>query len=261
MATGAVRRSSRGRRTAFRVIATIVAVSGLAFGLFTAVFGIVEEDQAIHAVHNAVVATLLMVLSAPAAIAAARTPERSTRPLVHLAVVGVAGLLTMVLALTLDPFTLPFVVLVGVLWALRPTEGRPFPGRPSPILLVLVVAAAVPLVAYTLGQAELQRIDDTSEHAELFHWVETSFYALGIVLLGLLVAVRPAAYRLSAWSAGVALAVLGGASVAFPDRASALDSGWALAALVGGIVFVAAAVWEGRRRPATNGSGPDRSGA
>lgn len=254
MAEGNMTEQSTGRRTAFRVIAWIMAASGIAFGLSTAVFGIIDESQRIHAVHNVVVATLLLVLSAPAAIVAARAPERSIRPLVHLALVGVAGLVTMVLSLTLDPFTLPFVVLVGVLWVLRPTRDNPFPsGRPSPILLVLAIAAAVSLVAYAAGQAELQRIDSTSEHAEFYHWVETSFYAIAALLLGLLAALRPAAYRLSGWCAGVALAVLGGASVALGDYPSALDAPWAWAALVGGLVFLAVLEWESRRKIDRNG--------
>lgn len=242
---------STGRRRAFRVIAMLMAVSGVAFGLFTAIFGIIEESQRIHAFHNAVVASLLLVLSAPAALVAARAPERSGRPLVHLAAVGIAGLITMALSLTLDPFTLPFIVLVGVLWALRPNREHQIPaGRPSPILLVLVLAAAVPLVVYALGQADLQRIDSSSEHADFYHWVETSFYSVAVLLLGLLTALRPAAHRLSAWSAGVALAVLGGASLALKNHASALDTPWAWAALVGSLVFLVVAEWESRRAAA-----------
>jgi hypothetical protein len=251
--------SSGGRRRSFQVIAVIIAVSGVAFGLFTAVFGILAESQEIHAFHNAVVATLLLVISAPAAIAASRSPERSIRALMHLAMIGVAGLLTMVASLTLDPFTLPFVILVAVLWALRPTREQPLPiGRPSAVLLLVVVAGAVPLVAYGLDQAELQRIDNSSEHAEFYHWVETSFYVVAIVLLGLLTAMRPATYRLSAWSAGVALAVLGGASLALPGYASAVNTGWAWAALAGSVVLVGVTEWERRREharsPASNGS-------
>jgi hypothetical protein len=239
---------SRGRRTAFRIIATVVGVSGVAFGLFTAVFGIIDESQRIHAFHNSVVATLLLVLSAPPAIAAARDPEGATRPLVHLLAVGVAGLVTMALSLTIDPYTLPVIVLIGVLWFLRPIREPPLPpGRPSPILLILVLAAVVPLGAYVLTQAGFQRVDEASEHARFYHWVETAFYAGSVLLLGLLVAVRPAAYRVSAWSAGVALAVLGGASLAFPGYASAAGTPWAWAALAGGIAFVAAAEFEGRR--------------
>jgi hypothetical protein len=239
---------SRGRRTAFRVIAAIMAVSAVAFGLVTAVVGIISEAQRIHAFHNTVVATLLLVLSAPPAIAAARSPERGTPALTHLVVLGVAGLATMALALKVDIFTLPFIVLAGVLLLLRVPRGPALgPGKPSLPLAVLVIAAAVPLVAYALGQAELQRIDATSEHAEFNHWVETSFTALAVLLLGGLAALRPARYRLSTWTAAVALAVLGAASLLFPGRASALDAPWAWTALAGSLAFVALAEWEVRR--------------
>jgi hypothetical protein len=245
-AAGAAEIPRRGRRIAFRVIAIVMAVSAAAFGLLTAVFGIVDEGQRQHAFHNAVVATLLLVLSAPAVIAAARAPESATRPLTHLAVVGIAGLITMALSLSLDPFTFPFVVLVGVLWLLRPSREPLVPsGRPDWILLLLVLAAAVPIGVYALGQAELQRVDASSEHAEFYHWVESAFYAVGVLLLGLLAALRPAAYRLSAWSAGIAMMVLGAASLAFRGYASTVDVPWAWAALVGGIVFVVVA---GRHR-------------
>jgi hypothetical protein len=232
----------RGRRIAFRVIAIVMAVAAAAFGLLTAVFGILDEGQRQHAFHNAVVATLLLVLSAPPVIAAARAPESSIRPLTHLAVVGIAGLITMALSLSLDPFTFPFVVLVGVLWLLRPSRERAVPsGKPDWILLVLVLVAAVPLVLYALGQAELQRVDASSEHAEFYHWVETSFFVVAALLLGLLAALRPAAYRLSAWTAGIAMIVLGAASLAFRGYASTVDVPWAWAALLGGFVFVVVA--------------------
>jgi MFS family permease len=236
------------RGKAFRLIAVVMAVSAVAFGVFTAVFGIISEGQRIHAIHNTVVASLLLVLSAPGMIVAARTPDRSTAALMHLAMIGVAGLATMAISLTLDPFTLPFVLLVGVLWLLRPGREPLLPtGRVSPILLVLVLAASVPLVAYSLDHAELQRIDSTSEHAQLFHWVEMSFYAVAILLLGLLAALRPATYRLSATCAGVALAILGAGSLLLEAYVSALETSWAWAALTGGLVFVAAAEWEARR--------------
>jgi hypothetical protein len=244
------RRTSRHRHTAFRVIAWIMAVSAVAFGIFTAGTGIVVEDMEIHAFHNVVVASLLLVISAPAALAAARHLDHPLPGLSQLAAIGVAGLATMALSLTLDPFTLPFIVLGGVLWVswLRRPERDPFPReRPSAMLLVLVLAAAVPLTMWALDNAELQRIDDVSQHAELFHWVETSFYAVAVLLLGLLAAMRPTAFRTSAWSAGVGLAIVGGASLALQDYPSALGSPWAAIALAGGVAFVVAAEWEGGR--------------
>jgi len=243
---------STGRARAFRVIAVIMAVSALAFGLVTAVVGVVSEAQKIHAYHNLIVASLLLVLSAPPAIGAAMAPERAAASLLHLVMLGVAGAATMVAALMIDVFTLPFIVLTLVLLALRvPREPAIGPGRPSIPLAVLVAAATVPLFGYALDQAELQRVDATSEHAEFNHWVETSFYAAAIPLLGALAAIRPRAFRLSAWSAGLALALMGVGSLLLPAHASALDTAWGWAALVGGLVFLGVAEWEARRRGAS----------
>lgn len=246
-------RSAAPRYTAFRVIAWIMAVSAIAFGIVTAGTGIAVEDMRIHSFHNVVVASLLLVISAPAAVAAARQARHPLPGLMQLTVIGLAGVATMALGLALDPFTLPFIVFGGVLWVLwlRRPERDPYPhDRPSVVLLVLVLLAAVPLTMWALDNAELQRIDEVSEHAELLHWVETSFYAIAVLLLGVLAAMRPRAFRMSAWSAGIGLAIVGGASLALPDYASALQSPWAAIALVGGIVFVLAAEWEARRRPA-----------
>jgi len=239
---------SAGRLRAVRILAIVMAVSAIGFGLFTGVFGIVSPAQEPHAFHNVVVASLLIVLSAPPVVAVALAPEHPSRPLVVLAVLGVAALATMALSATIDPFTLPFVILVGVLWALTPSRtGLVPPGRPSLMLLALVALGAMPLVWYALGQAELQRTDRASEHAAFFHWVETSFYAVAVLLMGLLAALRPAAYRLAAWCAGLGLAIVGASSLALAAYPSALPSPWSWVALLGGVLFVGGAEWEARR--------------
>ena len=236
------------RLTAMRVIAWIMAGSAVAFGLFTIVFGIVSPEQEMHAIHNVVVASLLIMLSAPPAIVVARAPDRSITALVILAAVAIASVATMALSLTLDPFTLPFAILVGVLWLLVPSrEGSVPAGRSSLIMLALVVIAAAPLIVYALSQAELQRTDDASEHAAFFHWVESSFYAIAVLLLGLLAALRPVAFRMAGWMAGLALSLLGGASLLVGEYASALESPWSGAALIGGLVFVGVGEFESRR--------------
>ena len=252
--------SSGSRAKAFRVVAQLMAWSAIAFGLATAAFAVLGEGQEVHAFHNAVVAALLLVLSAPPAIGAARAPERSDGPLLHLIALGVAAVATMALGLRPDIFTLPFVLLAGVLVVLRSPRPQVVEGRPSVALGVMVAAAAVPLIWYALGQAELQRLDAATEHAELNHWVETSFYAVAVLLLGGLAAWRPRAFRMSAWSAGVALAVLGGASLGLQGYASALDAPWAWAALVGGLAFVVGAEWEVGRASARGGA-PTRGAA
>jgi hypothetical protein len=122
-------------------------------------------------------------------------------------------------------------------------------GRPSLIMLAVVVVGAVPLVMYALGQAQLQRTDLFSEHTAFFHWVETSFYAIAILLLGFLAALRPDAFRLAAWMGGSALVILGAASVLFGQHASAIAAPWGWAALAGGLAFISVGEWEARRQP------------
>jgi hypothetical protein len=252
---GAVSAPARPRYTAFRVIAWIMTVAAIAFGILYAGTLFVQDMQ-IHRFHLIVVSTLLLAISAPAALQAARHADHPLPGLMQLAVIAVAGLATMALGLQLDPFTLPFIVLGAVLWAMwlgRPARD-PLPReRPSIVLLVLVAAAAVPLVTWSLDNARLQRIDSVSEHAEMLHWVETSFFALAVLLLGLLAALRPSAFRMSARSAGISLVIVGAASLALSDYASALQAPWGAIALVGGAVFVFAAEWEAGRR-AANGS-------
>ena len=236
------------RLTAMRVIAWLLAATGVAFGLFTIAFGIVGPDQEIHAVHNAVVASLLLVLTAPPMLAVARDPERSIRPPVILGVLAIAGLVAMALALTPDPFILPVLILIGVLWWLAPSREGAIPaGRPSLLMVALVIAGAVLLVPYAIENAELQRTDHVSDHAAFYHWVETSFTALGIVVVGLLAALRPQGFRLGTWLAGLALAILGAASVLFVGFASALAPPWSWAALLGGLAFVLVGEWEASR--------------
>lgn len=242
-------RTTRGRVRAFRIIAWFMAVSAVLFGLFTAVFGIVGEGQEIHAFHNTIVASLLLVLSAPPAIGAARAPEDASPHLLHLLMLGVAAVGTMAVAVMVDVFTLPFVALAVVLVVLGVARGPWLPeGRASLPLAALVVIAAVPLLAYSIDQAGLQRVDATSEHAELNHWVEVAFYAAAIPLLGALTAVRPRAFRLAGWSSAVALAVMGAGSLLLQGHASALDARWGWAAFLGGVAFLGVTEWEARRR-------------
>lgn len=236
------------RLTAMRVIAWLLIVTGVGFSLFTAIFAVVAPGQAIHAVHNVVVISLIAVLTVPPLVPVARRPDRSSRELLILIALTAAGVLAMALSLTPDPFILPVLVLIGALWFLAPSrEGALPPGRPSMVMLALVVASAALLVPYALESAELQRADQTSEHARFFHWVETAFYALGILVLGALSAWRPRGFRLATWCAGIGLAVLGAASVAFSQIPSALPPPWSWVALAGGLAFIAVGEWEARR--------------
>lgn len=236
----------RRRFKATRVIAGFMAGSAVLFGIFTAVFGIVAESQVIHAFHNVVVASLLLVLSAPPALAIARRPDQSDAPLITLTVLSAAALTTMAASLTIDPFTLPFVVFTGVLWTVRPSAERaPHDERPSWGLVFLVMAGAVPLIVYGLGQAELQRTLAGDEHGQFFHWVEASFYATGILFLGALSALRPRTQRMAGFSAGLGMSVFGLAALLLGGYVSAVSAPWAWLATVGGAAFILLVAREG----------------
>jgi 1,4-dihydroxy-2-naphthoate octaprenyltransferase len=66
--------------------------------------------------------------------------------------------------------------------------------------------------------------------------------ALGfiIILLGLLASLKPRGWRVAAWIAGFLPIFIGLASIVLPDAESSLGLGWSFAAVVWGIVFVAA---------------------
>jgi hypothetical protein len=232
-----------------RVIAWLLVATGIGFSLFTIVFGIVGPNQEIHSVHNAIVVGLISVLTVPPLVVVARHPDRAAPELLILIALVVVGVVAMAISLTPDPFTVPVLVLILVLWFLAPSRDGAVPaGRPSLPMLVLGVAALALLVPYVLGNAALSRIDQTSEHARFFHWVESAFFALGIPVLGLLAALRPHAYRIGTWCAGTGLALLGTVSVALPSLPSALSSPWSWLALVGGLAFIGLGEWEARRR-------------
>ncbi len=249
----------RRRKAAItRWIAGFMAVSAVTFGLFTLVFGIVAESQQIHGFHNAVVASLLLVLSAPPAFVIARDPVRSGAGLTTLTVLSGAALVTMAAALTIDPFTLPFVVLTGVLWIVRPAKGQPQRAeKPSLGQLALVAMGAVPLIVYAMGQAELQRILTGDEHSQFFHWVEAAFYATAILFLAAASALRPWTLRLGGVSAGVGLIIFGLAALVLGGYASAVAAPWAWLAIVGGSAFIALVAREPHRHegaPVGNGN-------
>ena len=105
-------------------------------------------------------------------------------------------------------------------------------------LVVLTGIAAVGLFPYAWDQAGLQRVDHTSAHAAFYHWVEMAFHAAAIPFIGALAAYRPRACRMGGDSAGVALIILGAASLLFPQHASALQQPFAWAALIGGVAFI-----------------------
>lgn len=66
--------------------------------------------------------------------------------------------------------------------------------------------------------------------------------AYTIIGVGLLASLRPVGWRFPALVAALLAAVLGGTSLIYPDAASSLDTGWALAAIGWATAFAGLAV-------------------
>lgn len=256
-ATGA-----RRRRLAFLIISGLLGVAFALplFGWPSLALGWFEGgDRLPHRVHDLGYGVWAGILLAVGYLSQLRAPERRIAGFqqVALALVGQ----TIASALAADGpfflFVLGFAVLTAVLGWLHPARERVLErGRPSVPLLVLAIAAAVPLTMYALDMAELQRTGFPSDpHVEERHWSTMAAMALSIWLVAAQAGLRTPGWRIPAWSAGLAAVVFGLSSIVFPGYPGAVGTTWGVAALLGGVVFVALAEWTSRRerqsQPAT----------
>ena len=108
------------------------------------------------------------------------------------------------------------------------------------VMLVLVVIAAVPLLAFASTNIGLQRTV-TDDHAGMGHYGFMAAFGFAVIGVGLLASLRPGGWRLTAWMAGLLPALLGLASVMYPDASSSLGLISAFAAIAWGAVFIAIA--------------------
>jgi hypothetical protein len=141
---------------------------------------------------------------------------------------------------------------------LHPTGGSFFRSfsmsRLNRVMLGLVIMAAVPLVAFAATSIRLQATA-TNDHAALGHYGFMAAFSFTVIGVGFLASVRPDGWRLTAWVVGCLSVLLGLASLVFPDVDSSFGLVWAIAAIVWGVVFVAAAaLTQAAQGPALLGS-------
>jgi len=109
------------------------------------------------------------------------------------------------------------------------------------VMFGLVIAAAVPVLAFASTNLGLQGTV-TNEHAAMGHYGFMAAFAFTVMGVGLVASLRPPGWRVAAWVAGILPALLGIASLLFPDVDSSLGRAWALAAVAWGVVFIGASV-------------------
>jgi uncharacterized cupredoxin-like copper-binding protein len=137
------------------------------------------------------------------------------------------------------------VAALTIMTALIHPAGRDFfrsfsVSRVNWMMLALVIIAGVPLLSFASSNLGLQRaVPD--DHAVMGHYGFMAAFGFTIIGVGLLASLRPDGWRLTACVAGLLPALLGLASVMYPDNASSLGLAWALVAMAWGIGFVAAA--------------------
>lgn len=249
---------SRSRRRGFLILIGLLGLFAglLLFGLPLTVIGWFESsDGGIHRIHTLGWAALVGLLLAVPALAQLRRPERKIGAMQQIAAVVVAIILGYTVA---GDFQLPNALVVfailGLIVALHPARSEFFRAhRPSLALLAMTVLAAIPLVLYALDQGELQRTLPAGElHTEGEHWADMAKLAFAIPLVALVASLGSRGSRIAAWSAGAATALIGAASIVYPNQASSLGRGWGALALAGGLLFAAVAEWQARH-PATVG--------
>jgi hypothetical protein len=259
---------SRVRRTAFTVLTIVFAL-----GAFGGLFGIAlffgwfnNEAGGIHRVHYLGFGVLFGVLLTTAAVALVRRPENRASAFLQVVAVAVAAIVAAAVSADGNYLVLGLIVAAaaaGILLAVHPSRVsvlRPA-ADPSPVLGTVAAVGAIPLVWFGLAMARLQRDGLlTDPHVKGDHWANMGAMAFGLALVGLLAAMRARGWRLTAWCAGLGVAVYGLASIVFArfpgtqvPYPGSEGMGWGLLALIGGLAFVAVAEWEARRAPAVPG--------
>ena len=237
-------------RRAFRIVAGVFGV--LAFGLSApfALFSFFDEEQDIHLIHNVAGFAVYGVILGVGLLAIAVRPEGTIAIFQGGALAAVGALIGGVLSgdLIEGAWFAP-AVLVLILFALHPGRGALVrPGTPQPGLAVLVALAAVPLVAYALTQSRLQSEGSPGNpHVDMGHYAAMAVGALMLLLFSVAPALGARGWRPAAWLAGVAMAIVAVASLAYGDHESALDATWAWLALGWAVAFVGVAQVTARR--------------
>ena len=112
--------------------------------------------------------------------------------------------------------------------------------RVNPVMLALVIIAAVPLLVYASTNIGLQGTV-ADDHAAAGHYGFMAAFGFTVIGVGLLASLRPDGWRLTAWVTGLLAALFGSTSVIYPDSSSSLGTVWAIAAIAWGVAFIAAA--------------------
>ena len=260
-------RPGKGRRIAFRVVATLVALWFLALNIFGLLELVVmwfpaetlaemfEEETAYIDAHRAHfmaigIVSWAVVLST---VVQLRKPERRVAPMLFLLTAASGGMVLFGLSGSLGEWLVEEIAMVVApvvaLAVLHPGRDRFFdrPRFDRP-LLGLSALAALPWLVFTGDNAWAQFTNATGDpHAEAEHWALAALLGVVILAASVLGSSDHTGWRLPAWIAAGASVVFGAHSLVYPGAASALSAFWAVAAVIWGVVFAARLIQRSRR--------------
>ncbi len=203
--------------------------------------------EAQHRVHDLTYG-FIFVPAVVGILAQLRRPSKNVAGMVMALIPWVGLLLAAVLSnspmVILSPQSLQPAVLTVFAALLHPT-GRDFfrsfsISRVNWLMLTLVGIAVVPLLAFASTNIGLQAAV-ADDHAAAGHYGFMAAFSFTVIAVALLASLRPDGWRLTAWVAGLLPALLGLASLVYPDVSSSIGLPWAVAAIAWGVGFVAAA--------------------
>jgi hypothetical protein len=257
-ADGATERLGTG--TAFRIVAGVLGVGGIAFSLPFTIISFVDDSEALHRLHNVAFTALYGVLLGVALLASAWRPERNIAAFFVAVASGIAGAIAGLASEDFISgvwFSAPIAIVI--MWLLHPARPRLLrrSGVDLPTLLLSLVAL-VPAIAFLLTQSELQRTGSAADpHWELHHYSGMAATALALPLCTFAASFRESGRRLGAWLVGIAAVMIGGGSLLLSDYPGAFDELWAALTIGLGMAVVIYAEVEanplfGRRIEAMN---------
>jgi len=246
----------RARRAAFAVSIVILCLvaGGALLGVPSLTLGWVQGGGLqMHRVHDIGWGAFAVVLVCGAAVALLKDPERRPAAMQQLIACLAVGGVSMAASSALTPAhfirAVSIAAPVAAMIALYPDRKRIVQlGRASPLIVGLSIVGAVPLTRFAVLQIRMQRVDRLSPHGVAFHWGTMATLALAIVGTMFVASIQAPGWRVSAWCAGVALAIFGSASAIDVGYASSVGRAWGASAIALGVVFVAVAELQLRGR-------------
>jgi len=226
-------------------LAGLIGLMVLMMQLQPGFMGMAHFTERHHRVHD-VTFGLLVGTAVVGLCAQLRAPSKNVAgqlmAVIPWAALGVISFLTST-PIRFAPFPL-FVALTLLSTALHPRRREMFrafgASRVNWVLLALVVVVAIPLLTVASSNIRLQRTL-TNDHATLGHYGFMASLSITVIVVGILASLRPDGWRLTAWVAGLIAFLFGLVSLLYRGVDSSLGIAWAIAAIVWGIAFVAAA--------------------